>query len=499
MTVPMIHNPVLPGSHPDPSILRVGDDYYLATSTFEWFPGVQVHHSRDLVHWRPTGGVLTESRLLDLGGVPDSGGVWAPDLTYANGLFHLVFGVVDNYAFGYKDVRVRLTTAPSIDGPWSDPVPLPGRGFDPSLFHDEDGSTWLVNMVFDDRPGGGFGGIEIQPLTGGDPVLIAPLTARGVTEGPHLYRVGGWYYLLVAEGGTGYEHGALVLRSRSLFGPYEPDPAGPLLTTRDDPGHPLQKAGHGCLVSTPAGEWFVSHLLARPYTERGACVLGRETAIQRIEWIDGWPRVPGAAPAIDVPGPDLPAHPWPDVPKPWNSLRRPAAPDWAEVTGPRIRIRGGQSPHGLRTPSLLGRRVTARQESFAVTMDFRGGGHHQAAGITAYYNSRNWFYLAVSAGTLTLTGSDRGQRTVHATESGVPERIGLRLTFDGPVLRFAADTGDGWHDLGGDLDATVLSDEHADEIIDGQVRAFGFTGAFLGLWVQDLAGEGCHADFEELP
>ncbi|GIF26734.1 xylan 1,4-beta-xylosidase [Actinoplanes tereljensis] len=496
MTV-TIRNPVLPGSHPDPSILRVGDDFYLATSTFEWHPGVQVHHSRDLVHWRAMGGVLTEPRLLDLTGVPDSGGVWAPDLTYANGLFHLVYGVVDNYAFGYKDVSVRLTTAPRIEGPWSDPVPLPGRGFDPSLFHDEDGSTWLVNMVFDDRPDGGFGGIEIQRLTGGDPVLIAPLTARGVTEGPHLYRRDGWYYLLVAEGGTGYEHGALVLRSRELLGPYEPDPAGELLTSRDDPDRSLQKAGHGCLVSTPAGEWFVAHLVARPYSRRGRCVLGRETALQRVEWTGGWPRVPGAAPAVEVPGPDLPPHPWPPEPKPWNSLRRPVTPDWAEA-GPRIRIRGGQSPYGLRAPSLLARRVTDRQETLAVTMEFHPGGIHQAAGITAYYNSRNWYYLAVTAGDLVLTASSRGRRTVHHTETGVPDRLGLWLTFDGPVLRFARDTGTGWRDLGLELDATVLSDENADEIVDGQVRVFGFTGAFAGLWVQDLAGEGCHADFTEV-
>lgn len=227
----LIRNPVLPGFHPDPSILRVGDDYYIATSTFEWAPGVRVHHSRDLVHWRALGGILTDRRLLDLTGVPDSGGVWAPDLTYAHGLFHVVY----------------------------------------------------------------------------------------------------WYYLVVAEGGTGYEHGVTVARSRDLLGPYEPDPNGPMMTSRHDPTLALQKAGHGCLVRTQDGSWYLAHLAARPYTQRGRCVLGRETAIQRVEWVDGWPRVAGGVPAVDVPAPDLPPHPWPESASSgveWSTLRRPASPDW---------------------------------------------------------------------------------------------------------------------------------------------------------------------------
>lgn len=272
----MILNPVLPGFHPDPSILRVGDDYYLATSTFEWYPGVRVHHSRDLVHWRPLGGILTSRRSLDLSGVPDSGGVWAPDLTYANGLFHLVYGVMDNYAFGFKDITNYLITAPSVDGPWSDPVRLPGRGFDASLYH-EDGHSWLLNMVLDSRPGRGFAGIELQPLSGGKPALILP--NRFVTEGPHLYKIDGWYYLMVAEGGTGYEHGVTVLRSREMAGPYEEDPAGPMLTSRHDPSLELQKAGHG---RTASGIW-PTWRLART-RDAGACSAGR----RRCSGWSGW-------------------------------------------------------------------------------------------------------------------------------------------------------------------------------------------------------------------
>ncbi|MDP4507157.1 glycoside hydrolase family 43 protein [Nonomuraea turcica] len=498
MTRTAIRNPVLPGFHPDPSILRVGADYYLATSTFEWYPGVRVHHSRDLVNWRPLGGILTDHRLLDLAGVPDSGGIWAPDLTYANGLFHLVYGVMDNYAHGYKDIANYLITAPSIEGPWSDPVRLPGRGFDSALFHDDDGTTYLLNMVFDSRPGHGFAGIELQELNGGagagKPRII--LENRNVTEGPHIYKIDGWYYLMVAEGGTGYEHGASVLRSRTLDGPYEPDPAGPMFTSRHDPTLELQKAGHGCLVRTQDGEWYVAHLAARPHTQRGRCVLGRESAIQRVEWVDGWPRVAGAVPAVEVPAPALPPHPWQAVDlEPaehhWSTLRRPASPDWVSFDGDRVTITGGQSPYGLRAPSLLARRVTSTTCTFQASLTFEPDSVHQSAGITAYYNSRNWYHLALTTDGLILTGSDRGTRTVHFT--GEPAtRLGVE--FDGPVLRFSADG----RPIPVELDATTLSDENADEIIDGQIRSFGFTGAFVGLWVQDLAGEACRATFSDV-
>ncbi|MCA2229488.1 glycoside hydrolase family 43 protein [Nonomuraea sp. NEAU-L178] len=486
----MIRNPVLPGFHPDPSIVRVGEDYYLATSTFEWYPGVRVHHSRDLVHWRPLGGILTERGQLDLSGVPDSGGVWAPDLTYHDGLFHLVYGVMDNYALGYKDIANYLVTASSIEGPWSDPVRLPGRGFDASLYH-EDGRSWLLNMVFDSRPGRGFAGIELQPLEGGKPELILP--NRNITEGPHLYKIDGWYYLMVAEGGTGYEHGVTVLRSRSMAGPYEEDPAGPMLTSRHDPSLELQKAGHGCLVETQTGEWYVAHLVGRPYHDR-TCVLGRESALQRVEWVDGWPRVAGGVPAVEVPAPALPAHSWPaadgwhGLEQDWSTLRRPSSPDWLTADHDGLTVHGGQSPYGLRTPSLVAHRVTAQKCSLEAVMRFEPDTVHQSAGITAYYNSRNWFYLAVTTDGLVLTSSDRGARTEHLLGPAAGE-VRLRVEFDGPVVRF---------NHGPELDATILSDEHADERIDGQMRAFGFTGAFAGFWVQDLAGEGCTARFEQI-
>ena len=144
-----IRNPVLSGFHPDPSILRVDDDYYLATSTFEWYPGGRLHHSRDLVHWRALPGIITERRLLDLRGCGDSNGVWAPDLSHHDGLFHLVYSDVASFASGYWDPQNFLTTAPDVTGPWSDPVRLHSHGFDASLFHDEDGTSWLLSQSSD--------------------------------------------------------------------------------------------------------------------------------------------------------------------------------------------------------------------------------------------------------------------------------------------------------------------------------------------------------------
>ncbi|WP_326733203.1 glycoside hydrolase family 43 protein [Streptomyces phaeochromogenes] len=517
----MLRNPVLRGFEPDPSILRVGEDYYLATSTFEWYPGVRIHHSRDLVNWRCLGGVLDDRRLLDLQGVPDSGGIWAPGLSYIDGLFHLVFTVVDTYGEGWKDVPNHLTTAPSIEGPWSDPVPLHARGFDTSFFTDEDGSSWLLNMRFDWRPGHeAFAGIQLQRYdraarrVTGEPRTIFRGTSIGVTEGPHLYRRDGWYYLVTAEGGTGYDHQTTVARSRSIDGPYETDPAGPMLTSRHSPSLELQKAGHCSLVETQYGQWYAAHITARPYGERGRCVLGRETALQPVEWSeDGWPRIAGGIPAVEIPVPTLANAPVPEPPatdffeRPglgpeWSTLRRPAASHWVSPAPGRLRIVGGQSAGSRRAPSLVARRVTDQHCVFETRMDFEPRTPDHLAGLTAYYNTRNWHYLHLTADDhdsplLRLLSCEAGRLTLHkpgiAVESGAPVVLGVE--FDGPVLRFSYDIGDRVRQFPVELDATTVSDEAADEFQDGRIRTLGFTGAMLGLWVQDLDGSGVHADF----
>ncbi|GHA24536.1 family 43 glycosylhydrolase [Streptomyces purpurascens] len=523
----VIRNPVLPGSHPDPSILRVGPDFYLATSTFEWYAGVRLHHSTDLVHWRPLGGALDDIRLVDLTGCPDSGGVWAPSLTHADGLFHLVYSNVSTYVGGFTDCPNHLITAPSIEGPWSEPVPLHARGFDASLFHDGADSR-LLNLVHDWRPGhGGSAGLEARRydraerrLTG-DPVRIELPPQAGWIEGPNLYRRGDWYYLLTADGGTGYDHQVTVSRSRTLAGPYARDPSGPLLTARDHPDLPLQKAGHGSLVETGVGHWYLAYLVARPLGRRGPCVLGRETALAPVTWTaDGWPRVETGLPALEVPVgtstvgtehtdvDDTDGFDGPALGPQWSTLRRPPTPDWVSLTErpSHLRLRGGRSPQSLVEPSLVARRVTSARCSFEATMEYRPHAFQHLAGITAYYNTRNWHYLYVTVDdadqpVLRVASCDRGVLSVDEA-GGAPlgdiTRLRLGLDFEGADLRFRYDTGRGWEPFGPALDATVLSDEHAKQIEDGQIRALGFTGAFVGLWAWDLTGGGHPADFDEV-
>lgn len=523
--MPALTNPVLPGFHPDPSILRVGADYYLATSTFEWYPGVSLHHSRDLAHWRPLGGALTETRLLDLAGAPDSGGVWAPCLTHAHGRFHLVFTNVASHGHGWWDTPNFITTAESAEGPWTDPVAVHARGFDPSLFHDEDGSCYLLSMTADWHPARQpFAGIEIQPydcaagkLTG-EPETIFTGTAAGITEGPHLYFVDDWYYLMVAEGGTGYEHQVTVARSRDIYGPYEADPAGPMLTAHGHPNLTLQKAGHGSLVCTQTGEWFLAHLTARPYTPLGKCVLGRETALQRVVWSeDGWPRTEDGTPHEHVDGPALSAHPFPqpavedgfDEPTlapEWSTLRRPGNGEWLRLDArpSHLRVAGGQSPHGPHTPSLVARRVTHSRCSLTAALDCDPRSFQHLAGIAAYYNTRNWHYFFVTRTPegrreLQLMTEDNGLRTAHpaATVEVPAGPIGLRVDLSGPSARFSYDAGDGWRGVPVELDATILSDEHVAHagVVAGREHP-GFTGAFVGMWVMDMAADGFYADFD---
>ncbi|MEV6260597.1 glycoside hydrolase family 43 protein [Streptomyces sp. NPDC051784] len=536
-----ITNPVLRGFHPDPSILRVGDDYYIATSTFEWLPGVALHHSRDLVNWRPLGGILRERRLVDLTGRPDSGGVWAPCLSHTDGLFHLVYSDVTNLSGAFKDVRNLVITAPSLDGPWSDPVPFPSHGFDPSLFHDDgpdgDGRSWALWMEWDHRPGRHpFAGILMQEWDRAGRRVTGPLhrvfqgTELAHTEGPHLYRKDGWYYLLTAEGGTSWAHAATVARSRILTGPYEPDPAGPLLTSAGRDTWDLQKAGHGSLVRTRDGEWYLAHLTARPLTPLGPCVLGRETAIQRVVWsADGWPRLhslpdaasqalPSPLPRTAVPGPALPPAPVtvPRVRDPfdeprlragWSTLRRHPDPSWLSLTDRpgHLRLRGGQSLGSTHGQSMVARRQQAACFDFAARVEAEPSSPRQMAGIVHYYNSTLWYYLHLTwdeeLGRVLRVGQcDHGRYTEEVPAVPVPDGpVELRLVVRAESGRFGWRPGGTaeWRETGQELDVTRLSDESATQgdPASGHYTSWGFTGAFAGLCVQDLTGAALHADF----
>lgn len=516
----MIQNPVLSGFHPDPSILRVGSDYYLATSTFEWFPGVALYHSRDLSNWKSVGHALTRPSQLNLTAVPDSGGIWAPSLSYCDGKFWLIYTVMRTRTGPYKDMMNALVTAPTIEGPWSEPIYLNSRGFDPSLFHDEDGRKWLVQIQWDhrkDQPS--FNGIVIQEL---DPItkkLIGQSTnvfqKKNLIEGPNIYKHGGYYYLMLAEGGTSWGHSVSMARARQLHGPYEPDPQKVVLTSQGFPDLPLQKAGHGEIVATLSGEWYLAHLASRPLqTPQGLrCPLGRETCLQKVTWSsDGWLRMAngGIAPDLHIDSPqDTPMHLWPTLSEresfqapalnsEWQSLRRPITPDWANLFAHEgwLRLRGAESPASLHTQSLIARRVTTTHFHAEVRLRFAPSSFMQMAGLICYYDTKTHLYLR-------MTCNDHGQRVlgIVTMEDGkynelcdiVLESKGdirLRVDWEGASLLFsyATETGS-WQPAGPSLDASVLSDDFG--------TGLHFTGAFIGLCVQDLEAHAATADFTD--
>jgi xylan 1,4-beta-xylosidase len=519
-----IHNPVLPGFHPDPSILRVGDDYYIATSTFEWFPGVRLHHSRDLVHFRAIGHALTRPAQLDMTGNPRSGGVWAPCLSYADERFYLVYTDVKSWGHGYVDAHNYLVTAARIEGPWSDPIYLNSSGFDPSLFHDDDGRKWLVNMVWDHRPGKNqFAGIVLQELSLsqrrliGSPQLIFRGTALGCSEGPHLYRRRGYYYLMLAEGGTGYEHAVTLARSKQLHGPYEVAPNHPLLTSRHDPELALQKAGHASLVETQSGELYLAHLCGRPLGSERRCLLGRETALQRVrfdadDWLvldnNGHTRSP--SPSLQVPAPALPQHPFPsesvrdhfDAEEPgpnYQTLRGPADPSWLSLRERPgfLRLRGRESPQSLHRQSLLGRRLQSFRCRVQTQCELEPCSFQQAAGLAMMYDDQCFFQAQVTwdervGKCLKLLESRRGKLIDLTPEPAAlsGRATTLRAELAGPHLQLSfSEDGERFMALGPQLDATQLSDEATS-------LGLGFTGALAALFAYDLSGARMAADFD---
>lgn len=528
-----IINPVLKGFNADPSIIRVKDTYYIANSTFEWFPGVQIHESKDLIHWQLISHPLNRTDLLDMKGNVDSGGVWAPDLSYADGLFWLVYTDVKVTEGAFKDCTNYLTTAENIRGPWSDPIKLNGVGFDASLFHDDDGRKYLLQMEWDHReyhhP---FNGIKLTEYSVSEQRLL-PQTARIIytgtdvklTEGPHLYKLKGQYYLFVAEGGTVYSHQEVVARSEDLYGPYDTQPET-FLTAFFAGDNPLQKCGHGSLVDTPAGEWYFAHLTGRPWhhaTEshhdpRGWCTLGRETAIQKVIWDEaGWPVIVGGkqgsleveAPKETVPQPYAAVQPITDdfdqeeLNINFNTLRIPFSDRLGSLKDRPgyLRLIGRDSLSSCHEVSLVARRWQAFEFEAETKLDYQPFTYQQMAGLANYYNSKHWSMIQVTwhetlGRVIEITENNRGVFTSYLKDNAIQVPEGASVWFKTIVKQdhysyaYSFD-GISWTELPIRLDAAVLSDDYVLQTYGGF-----FTGAFVGMINVDYSGYELPADFD---
>ena len=396
-------NPVIPGFYPDPSICRVDDDYYLVNSSFEFFPGVPIFHSRDLVHWQQIGYCLTRKSQLNLDHARASGGIYAPTLRYHNGTFYLITTLVDKGGNFF-------VTATNPAGPWSEPVWVDQSGMDPSLFFDEDGTAYYTRH---EGMGDGFiGQARINVQTGkldGEFKQVWKGTGGVWPEGPHLYKINGKYYLMIAEGGTSYRHMVTVARSDSPWGPFVPDPKNPILTHRDRADSPIQALGHADLVETPDGWWLVC-LGIRP---QGGTLhhLGRETYLAPVTWsADGWPVVNGNGKLeFTLPAPHLAPHAWkpepvkddfdqPALGLSWNFLRNPYAADfslsersgWLRLNGSAVTLNDQDSP------AFVGRRQTDLACRAAILLSFDPQRENEEAGLVVRGNEKNHYEIGLT-------------------------------------------------------------------------------------------------------
>ncbi|MGN0167107.1 MAG: glycoside hydrolase family 43 protein [Acetatifactor sp.] len=509
----MIRNPILKGFCPDPSIIRVGEDYYIATSTFEWWPGVRLFHSRDLQHWEQIPSPLRRESQLNLVGDPASGGVWAPCLSYDGERFFLIYTDVKTKKGKYYNTHNYLIYTDDIYGDWSEPIYLNSIGFDPSLFHDTDGRKYLVNMV------NGFKGVLVQELDSafhliGERKKVYAGSGIGCTEGPHIYHIGDWYYLIVAEGGTGYGHCVTMARAKTVWGPFETAPGNPILTSNRENMRALQKCGHADIVETPAGEWYMVHLCSRPLNGEKWCTLGRETAIQKMVWDkDGWLRLKagGRFAESETESPEGITEVFLEDEEKGFFDDFEADTLHVRYSSPRsdyntfadcrtrkgyLRLKGQESLNSLHHVSLLGVRQQKVSCCAETKLEYEPEYPEQLAGLTYMYDAMNFYVLGKTAAedgqtVLTLIKSDTGVVTDEIEPIVIPEKGEIKLRAqiaeDGThVLFYYCVEGEEWHQAGGCYTTEILTDEHCR----------GFTGAYFGMYIHDMTGLGTAADFD---
>lgn len=508
----MIKNPVLTGFHPDPSICYINGTFYIANSTFEYYPGVKLSKSKDLANWEQMDYPLKHKKHIDMIGFPASCGIWAPCLTYDNGRAYLVYTEVVSFA-EQNDSHNYITYTDDIEsGEWSEPVYINSSGFDPSLFHDTDGRKYFVNMQWDSRYDGDdrFTGIllteldakTLEPIS--EPKVIFRGTERGLTEGPHLYKKDGYYYLFTAEGGTVYEHAETVARCTTIDGEYELMPGTPYLaTTKDARDNYIQKTGHGSICKDDNGRWWFAFLCGRPLEGTEYCPLGRETSINEIEWIDNWPRLkngtPVASPTFVGYGEQKPLA---DIDysfsderfvKDFQSLRIPASYEILENGSLRLFGKEYLKSTGFQNMLVTRQRHFKFEASTCITNEYKN--FKVMAGMTYRYSERNQYYLKfayddrIGKNTLSLIVVNKDVQTRPVEDIPVDvDTVHLKLVVDNKVGHFYYSVdGVEYTKIDYDVDVTILSDEY---------DSLGFTGAFVGMLAQDLQYNRQGCDFK---
>ncbi|WP_454830855.1 glycoside hydrolase family 43 protein [Pseudoxanthomonas wuyuanensis] len=511
-------NPILAGFYPDPSAIRVDDDFYLVTSTFGYFPGLPIFHSRDLVSWRQIGNAIHRPGQIDYGQKEEiTRGLFAATISHHDGTFY-----VANTCF-YCDQGNFLVTAQDPAGPWSDPIWLGFSGIDPSLFFDDDGTAWIVN---NDVPEGemrydGHRAIWLQQydvaagkMVGPRTVLVDggadPASKPEHIEGPHLFKHDGWYFLTAAEGGTGDMHAQMVWRSRQVAGPYEPFPGNPTLTQRDlDPQRPepVTSTGHAQFVQLKDGTWWAVFLAVRPYQgDQYKTQLGRETFLLPVTWQDGWPvvlprgeRVPmvlerPALPRGEQPLPTSGPIEWverfsgPALPPQWMTIHPPQTA-WFKTGAGGLSVTPSTVPLGTRgigghiQPAYLAHRLQHHKATLTATLARWDPAAGELAGLALIQNENYHYIVAVerdeqgpAVSVYRRAGKDTdavGQRLARVALESTDKPISLRFQLNAPGLDalYAIDGGD-WKPLAKGLDSSLLSIQ----------TAGGFIGNTFGLY-----------------
>lgn len=522
------HNPILPGFYPDPSSTRVGEDYYLVHSTFSYFPGVPVFHSKDLVNWRQLGNVLDRPEQLDLDGLGVSRGIFAPTISYNEGTFYMVTTLVDN---GGNFV----VTATDPAGPWSDPVWLPQvNGIDPSLFFDDTGKAYILynseapnnEPLYDghrsirlyefDAKNLKTVGEEHLLLSGGVDISTKPVWI----EGPHIYKKGDYYYLMAAEGGTSVHHSEVILRSKAVTGPYVPYEENPILTQRHLPAdrkNPVSATGHADLVETQNGEWWAIFLATRPYDTQDSYNIGRETFLAPVSWESGWPIINPDYVEVQYAykRPNLPAGEEPEFPLSgnftytedfkekelplyWLLLRTPRT-KWYSLDSVEGKLSLELRPEtlsGKGNPSFIARRQQHIRGSAGTKMVFDPAAPNEFAGLVAFQNEDHYYAIGKtrSASGIEVVQLRKGvkkdtdstdavvvlaEKTLSEKEREKP--LSLKVAFNGGDYAFYYSTeGEAdWKLLQGGVDGTHLSTRVAG----------GFVGVTLGMYATSQGRE----------